>query len=160
MPRERPKKWLKDKKKKKKKELPIFWSFCCGTVGLVVSWEHWVQVQSPVWHNGLRIQHCRRCGLGCNCGSDLIPGLGTSYAKGSQKRKKRRKSCLFLPVCSYYYSYDQDMMFSELFFWERQSAFSFLSKDVAFYLFGFKWVFGFPGSSSCSEDLAEPWSTI
>ena len=43
------------------------------------------QVQSPAWHSGVRIQHCHSNGLGLNCGSDLIPGLGTPYALGWPK---------------------------------------------------------------------------
>ena len=43
------------------------------------------QVQSPAWHSGLRIQHCRSCGLGHDCSLDLIPGLGTPYASGRPK---------------------------------------------------------------------------
>ena len=46
------------------------------------------QVRSPARHSGLRIQCCHSCGLGCNCGSDLIPGSGTAYAVGSQRDKK------------------------------------------------------------------------
>ena len=43
-----------------------------------------MQVQSLAWHSGLRIWHCHSCGVGCNCGSDLIPSLG-------QPRKKKKK---------------------------------------------------------------------
>ena len=43
---------------------------------------------SPAWHSGLRIQPCYRCCIGYNCGSDQIPGPGTSYALGGQKKKK------------------------------------------------------------------------
>ena len=45
------------------------------------------QVPSPAWHSGLGIGN----GLGQDCGSDLIPGLGTPYAWGGQKRKKKKK---------------------------------------------------------------------
>ena len=41
--------------------------------------------------SGLRICHCRSCGLGGDCGSDLIPGPGTPYAAGRPKMKKERK---------------------------------------------------------------------
>ena len=45
-----------------------------------------------LWHGGLRIQCCHSCALGCICGSDLIPGLGTSICHGcSQKEKKKKK---------------------------------------------------------------------
>ena len=48
------------------------------------------QVQSPAWHNGLRIWHCRSCGLGPNCGLDLIPGPGTPYAVGPPPPQKKK----------------------------------------------------------------------
>ena len=35
------------------------------------------QVWSPAQHSGLRIRHCRSCGLVYNYGLDLIPELGT-----------------------------------------------------------------------------------
>ena len=40
------------------------------------------QVHSPAWHS---------CGLGHDCGLDLIPGPGTPYAEGWPKMKKKRK---------------------------------------------------------------------
>ena len=43
------------------------------------------------WHSGLGIQHCRSCGLGCNCGSDLIPGPGDLYAKEQTKKEKKKR---------------------------------------------------------------------
>ena len=33
---------------------------------------------------------CHRCGIGHNCGWDLIPGPGTPYAMGWPKRKKKK----------------------------------------------------------------------
>ena len=54
-------------------------------------WNTGTQVQSPSWHSGLRIQHCCGYGVGHNCGSDLIPVLGTQYATGRPKKKKRKK---------------------------------------------------------------------
>ena len=42
-------------------------------------------VQSPTWYSGLRIQHCHNCGIGCDCSSDLILGLGAPYATGQPK---------------------------------------------------------------------------
>ena len=59
---------------------------CVGSAG--------TQVQSPAWHSALRIQCCCSCGLGGNCGSDLIPGLVTPYAAG-QPKKKKKKSVIF-----------------------------------------------------------------
>ena len=35
---------------------------------------------------------CRSCSVGCNCSSDLIPDLGTPYARGGQKWKKQNKT--------------------------------------------------------------------
>ena len=43
------------------------------------------------WGGGLRIWHCPSFSLGCNGGSDLIPGPGTPYAEGQPKKKKRKK---------------------------------------------------------------------
>ena len=51
-------------------------------------WFAGTQVQSPAQHR-LRIQ--LSYGIGCNCGSDLIPGLGTTYTTGRPKRKKEVK---------------------------------------------------------------------
>ena len=42
-----------------------------------------------VWLSGLSFQHCCSCGLGHNCSLDLMPGLGTSYAAGQSKKKKK-----------------------------------------------------------------------
>ena len=56
---------------------------------------HWVknltaaaQVTAEVWipssarPSGLRIQRCYNCVIGCSCGLDLIPDLGTSICQG------------------------------------------------------------------------------
>ena len=43
----------------------------------------------PVWHSGLGIWHCRSCGLGHDCSSELIPGPGALYAAGQPKMKKK-----------------------------------------------------------------------
>ena len=47
------------------------------------------QVRSLAQHSGLRTQHCCSCSLGHTCRSCLIPGLGTSYALGQRKKKKK-----------------------------------------------------------------------
>ena len=39
-------------------------------------WSSGMRVRSPAWHSVFRIQHCHSCGVGHNCGSDLIPSLG------------------------------------------------------------------------------------
>ena len=52
---------------------------CLGSAGM--------QVQSLIWHSGLRIQQCHSCGLGHNCGSDLIPDSGPPYASRQPKKK-------------------------------------------------------------------------
>ena len=46
-----------------------------------------------MWRSGLRIWHCHSCGVGHSCGSDSIPGLGTSirHRCGKEGRKKERK---------------------------------------------------------------------
>lgn len=44
----------------------------------------------------VRIQHCHSCSLHHSSGSDLIPGLGTPYATGEPKKKKRKKDALMI----------------------------------------------------------------
>ena len=62
-----------------------------------MQWDQWhlysagTQVQSLAWHGGLRIPSCRSCGIGCNCGLDLILSLGIPYALG-QPKKERKES--------------------------------------------------------------------
>ena len=51
---------------------------------------------------GLRTQRCHSCSLVHYCGSNLIPGLGTSHARRWPKKKKKEKKftatiLLFLP---------------------------------------------------------------
>ena len=54
-------------------------------------------VQGDRWHlcsarmPWLRVWHCRSCGVGRNCSSDLISGLGTPYAMGQPKKKTKKK---------------------------------------------------------------------
>ena len=48
------------------------------------------QIQSLAWYSGLRIQHCHSCGIGCSCGSDLIPGPGIPYARDPYVAAKRK----------------------------------------------------------------------
>ena len=61
-------------------------------------WEGWcprstrTQVLSPAQHIGLRIGHCHNCGIGCNCGSNLISGLGTPCAAGQPTKEKKKKN--------------------------------------------------------------------
>ena len=43
----------------------------------------------PSQHNGIEIQCRHSCGLGQDCGLDLIPGVGAPYAEGWPKMKKR-----------------------------------------------------------------------
>ena len=72
------------KKKKGRKGVPAVaqWDWRHpGTTGM--------QVRSPAGHSGLRILCCCSCGLGLDCGSDLISGPGTSYAAKNEKKKKR-----------------------------------------------------------------------
>ena len=49
-----------------------------------VTAEAWVQ--SPAQHSGLRIRHCLTCGH--SCGSDSIPGPGTSTCVEMKKKKR------------------------------------------------------------------------
>ena len=41
---------------------------------------------------GLRIPSCRSCGIGHNCGLDLIPSPGTPYVRGQPKKKKKKNT--------------------------------------------------------------------
>lgn len=58
-----------------------------------------MQVQSPVRHSGSGIWCCHSFGLGPDCCSDLIPGLGSPYAAGRSKKeqKKKKKPWSFSP---------------------------------------------------------------
>ena len=47
------------------------------------------QDPSPAQHSGLRIQRFCSCSLGCNFSWHLITGLGTPYATGRPKKKKK-----------------------------------------------------------------------
>ena len=66
-------------------------------VPFLAQWDRWPlesagsQVPSPLQHSGLRICHCHSCSLDCDCGLDLIPGLGTPYAVGQPKMKEKNK---------------------------------------------------------------------
>ena len=68
--------------------LKTCWNSPCGTTWLVAFWEHWDTGLIPCQTQGVRIQHCHSCGSGCNCGSDLISGLGAPYASGRPKKIK------------------------------------------------------------------------
>ena len=108
MPREQPKKWKKDKKEKKKaisvksskakhnklrnafidylfhlffikftRELVILLIFARNKLWPVYSFNYF----KKYWV----------CNTGCSCGSDSIPGLGTSTCHGSSQKKKKKK---------------------------------------------------------------------
>ena len=78
---------------KKKKKRTLFFS-----VPAVAQWDWWplgstrTQVLLLAQHSGLRIRRCHSCGLGCNHGLDLIPGLGTPCAAGQSNKKKENKN--------------------------------------------------------------------
>ena len=55
-------------------------------------WSTGTGVQSLAKHSGLKIHYCYSCGH--NCSLDLISGLGTPYAAGQPKKKKKRKTKL------------------------------------------------------------------
>ena len=84
-------------------------------MGSVVSWEHWEAGLIFGLAQWLRIQCCPICGLGRNCGLDLIPGpelhmFQGAYGKKERKEKKRKGKghclkiwqCLFLYVQAIY----------------------------------------------------------
>ena len=53
---------------------------------------------NPHQHSGLKDppQHCWSRGVGQNCSSDLTPGLGTPYAAGRPKKRKKEKKCFLI----------------------------------------------------------------
>ena len=59
----------------------------CGIKGSQCLWSTRMQIQSPAWRSGLRIQRCPCCSVGHSCDLDLILGLGTLYAMGRPKEK-------------------------------------------------------------------------
>ena len=50
-----------------------------------------MQVWSPVQHRRLRIGFCCLYDVGCNCSSDLIPGLRTSVCSRVAKKEKKKE---------------------------------------------------------------------
>ena len=53
----------------------------------------WCRFDPQPQCSGLRIWHCHSCGIGHSCGSDWIPGPGTSIRhECSQKKKKKKKT--------------------------------------------------------------------
>ena len=60
-------------------------------------------LEFPLWHSGISgvsevlgrrfhlcgLEQCS-CGIGCSCGSDLIPALGTLYAVEGPKEKEKK----------------------------------------------------------------------
>ena len=77
------------------------WKICISGVPAAAQLNQWhlgstgTQVQSPAQHSGLRIQCCRSCGLGCNCGLNPDPGPETPHASGWPKRKKKKEICIY-----------------------------------------------------------------
>ena len=65
----------------------------------MVQWDRWQQVSQKFWDAALipglahvfMIQHYHSCIAAQNCGLDLIPGPGTTYAMGQPKKKKEKK---------------------------------------------------------------------
>ena len=50
-----------------------------------------MQVGSQVQPSGVKDLVCHSCGVGCNCGSDLILGPGTPYTTGQPKKREKKK---------------------------------------------------------------------
>ena len=63
-------------------------SSCCGTTGSEASLQ--CQHAGSIPGQAL-IRHCCSCGVGHNCGSDLILGPETPHAQGWQKKKQKQK---------------------------------------------------------------------
>ena len=70
---------------------------CQHVVPAVAQWNQWclcstrIQVWSQAPHSGLKDPALLQASaLGHNCGSDLIPGLGTPYIMGWPKKEKKK----------------------------------------------------------------------
>ena len=63
-------------------------------------WRAGTKVWSLACHSGLGIPCCCNCGIGWNCGLDLVPGLETPYAKGQPPPhpKKVHRSSSYHPA--------------------------------------------------------------
>ena len=66
---------------KESQELPLWHNGIDGVSAMAGTW-----IRSPDRDSGLKIQGCQS-----NSGSNTIPGLGTPYATGWQKKKKKKK---------------------------------------------------------------------
>ena len=105
-------------------------------VPAVAQWDPWhlgstgTQVLSPAWHSGLRILRCQSCGVGHNCGSDLIPGPGTQYAPQAARKEGKKNP-------GYEYSLHPGKPLPTNFFLPQESFFSSLPslKDLFPHLF-------------------------
>ena len=96
-----PKKSKTNKKTHKnptKKQKITHWTVYLKRMGVpsVAKWVNdpahlWGISGSLAWCSGLKIPRCGSCGIGHNCGSDLISGPGTPYATEWPKKKKQRK---------------------------------------------------------------------
>ena len=75
----------KRSQEKKYRELPRWCNRISSVLGALGG-----GVRCLARHSGLRIQ-CRSCGLVCDCGSDLNPGLGASYTARQPKKKKKKE---------------------------------------------------------------------
>lgn len=59
-------------------------------------WDRWclcstgTQIRSPSCTVGYRISSCYSCGLDGNQGSHRVPGLGTPYAAGKNKKRNQK----------------------------------------------------------------------
>lgn len=56
------------------------------------------QVLPLAQHSRLKVQCCCSCGLGRDCGSDLIPGRGAPYSL-EQPKLKKENVCVYIYVC-------------------------------------------------------------
>ena len=62
----------------------------------MAQWDQWCLGSGwdagllPAQRGGWGIRGCRRCSLGRDCGSDLIPDLGAPYASGRPKNDKKK----------------------------------------------------------------------
>ena len=62
-----------------------------GETGLAASWEHWDTGSIPGLAQWVKDLHGHSFSLGLDCGSFLIPGLGTPYAARRQKKKEKKE---------------------------------------------------------------------
>ena len=68
-------------------------------MGVAAALQHWDTGSIPSLARWVKDPALLQRHIGCNCGSDLIPGLGTPCAVGQPKKKKIKRSALIKFSC-------------------------------------------------------------